>query len=334
MTSNPIHPGPRPVRWLAAALTVGLYVASLAAHAQAQPPTFPSRAITMVVPYAPGGLSDGIGRLVAQRLGEKWKQPVVVENRPGGGTIIGTQAVARSAPDGHTILLTSFGYTLNQILVKNLPYDAAALAPLNMVALAPNVLYVHPSVGVSSVGELVALARRSPGKLTFASSGNASSPHMAVELFASVTKTDIVHVPYKGTGPAMSDVLGGQVTGIFDTMQSMQYVGAGKLKALAVATPKRLAAAPDVPTFAEAGLPAMEMASWWGYFVPGATPAAVRQKLFDDIQDVLSSPDTQARIAALGAEPSLASRAEFVRFLDGERERWTRVTRERHITLD
>lgn len=315
---------------LAAAAAVELCIAS--SHAQPQP--FPSRAVTMVVPYAPGGLSDAVGRLLAQRLGEKWKQPVVVENRPGGGTIIGTQAVARSAPDGHTLLLTSFGYTLNQILVKNLPYDAASLAPLNMVALAPNVLYVHPSAGISSLDELIATARKNPGKLTFASSGNASSPHMAVELFASVTKTEIVHVPYKGTGPAMSDVLGGQVTGIFDTMQSMQYVKSGKLKALAVATPKRMAAAPDLPTFAEAGLPAMEMASWWGYFVPSATSAAVRQKLFDDIQEVLSSPDTQARISALGAEPSVVGRAEFLRFLDSERERWTRVTRERHISLD
>ncbi|RZM04275.1 MAG: tripartite tricarboxylate transporter substrate binding protein [Variovorax sp.] len=322
------------LRFAAVAVVAAAGLGVAASTRAQQPPAFPSRAVTMVVPYAPGGLSDGIGRLIAQRLGEKWKQPVVVENRPGGGTIIGTQAVARSAPDGHTILLTSFGYTLNQVLVKNLPYDAAALAPLNMVALAPNVLYVHPSVGASSVDELIAMARKNPGKLTFASSGNASSPHMAVELFASVTKTDIVHVPYKGTGPAMADVLGGQVTGIFDTLQSMQYAKSGRLRALAVATPNRMPAAPDVPTFAEAGLPAMEMASWWGYFVPAATPAGVRRKLFDDIQDVLSSPDTQARITALGAEPSVVGQAEFVRFLGSERERWTRVTRERHITLD
>jgi len=164
---------------------------------------------------------------------------------------------------------------LNQVLMKNLPYDAGALAP--------NVLYVHPSVAAPTVDELIAMARKNPGKLTFASSGNASSPHMAVELFASVTKIDIIHVPYKGTGPAMSDVLGGQVTGIFDTMQSMQYVKVGKLKALAVATPRRLASAPDVPTFAETGLPAMEMANWFGYFVPSATPATVRAQLFNDI---------------------------------------------------
>ncbi len=312
----------------AAANTLG--IAHLSAVAQA----FPSRPVTMVVPFAPGGLSDGIGRILATKLGEKWKQTVVVDNRPGGGTIIGTQAVVKSAPDGHTMLLTSFGFTINQILVKNLPYDTRALAPLNMVAIAPNVLYVHSTVPAATVSELIAMAKANPGKLTFASSGNATSPHMAAELFASVTGTDVVHVPYRGTGPAMVDVLGGQVTGIFDTMQSMQYAKAGKLKALAIATRKRLPGAPDLPTFAEAGFPAIEMASWWGYFVPAETPLAVRQKIFDDIQDVLMAPDTQARIAAIGAEPSVVSQAEFVRFLDTERDRWTKVIRERNIKLE
>lgn len=329
-TACSIPGGGRLARWAIAAAWCASALAALPAAAQ----NFPSRPVTIVVPYAPGGLSDGIGRIVATRLAERWKQPVIVDNRAGAGTIIGTQMVVKSAPDGHTILLTSFGYTINQILVKNLPYDTRALAPLNMVALAPNVLYLHPSVRASSVADLVALAKANPGKLTFASSGNASSPHMAAELFASVAGVDVVHVPYKGTGPAMADVLGGQVTGIFDTLQSMQYAKAGKLKALAIATRTRSPTAPEVPTFAERGLPAMEMASWWGYFVPSATPAPLRQKIFDDIQEVLSSPDTQARIAALGAEPAIASHAEFVRFLDHETERWSKVTRERSIKLD
>lgn len=313
----------------ALALTTGLLQAPASAA-----PGFPTRQVTLVVPFAPGGISDGIGRILATKLSEKWKQTVVVDNRAGGGTIIGTQAVVKSPPDGHTLLLTSFGYTTNQILVKNLPYDAKALAPLNMVAIAPNVLYVHNTVPAGNVAEMITLAKASPGKLTFASSGNASSPHMAAELFASVTGTDIVHIPYKGTGPAMNDVLGGQVTGIFDTMQSMQYVKAGKLKALAIATKKRLPGAPDVPTFAEAGIPQMEMASWWGFFVPADTPAALRKAIFDDVQAVLSEPDTQARITATGAEPSVVSAPEFVRFLDSELTRWTRVIRERNIRLE
>lgn len=315
------------------ALTVGATALSMV-YLPVSAQVFPTRHVTMVVPYAPGGISDGIGRIVATKLAEKWKRAVVVENRPGAGTIIGTQAVAKSAPDGHTILLTSFGYTLNPILIKSLPYDAGALTSLNMVALAPNVLYVHPTVPAASLNDLVSMAKANPGKVTFASSGNASSPHMAAELFASVTGISMVHVPYKGTGPAMVDVLGGQVTGIFDTLQSMQYVKAGKLKALAIASRKRSASAPDLPTFAELGIPAMEMASWWGYFVSAETPIKLREKIFNDIQEVLSLPDTQTKIAALGADPTVVSQAEFGRFLDSERDRWTKVTRERQIKLD
>lgn len=314
--------------FVAAAITLGM------THLSAAAQTFPSRQVTIVVPYPPAGITDGIGRIVAAKLAEKWKQPVLVDNRPGGGTIIGTQSVVKSVPDGHTILLTSFGFTTNQILVKNLPYDSRALAPLNMAAIAPNVLYVHATVPAATVSELIALAKANPGKLSFASSGNASSTHMAAELFFSLTGTDAVHVPYKGTSPAMVSVLGGQVTGIFDTMQSMQYVKAGKLKALAIATKKRLPGAPELPTFAEAGLPAMEMASWFGYFVSAETPVAVRRQIFDDIQDVLMAPETQSKIAALGAEPAVMSQAEFARFLDTEQDRWTKVIRERHIKLD
>lgn len=312
----------------AVALALGVGPGSSAAQ------SFPTHPVTIVVPFAPGGLSDGIGRILATRLSEKWKQTVLVDNRPGGGTIIGTQAVLKAPPDGHTLLLTSFGFTTNQILVKSLPYDSRSLAPLNMVAVAPNVLYVHATVPATTVDDLVKMAKANPGRLNFASSGNASSPHMAAELFASVTGTDVVHVPYKGTGPAMADVLGGQVTGIFDTMQSMQYVKSGKLKALAVATKKRLPEAPGVPTFAELGIPAMDMASWWGFFVPVETPSPVRKKLFDEIQEVLVSPDTQARIAALGALPSVSSQADFQRFLDSELARWTQVIRERNIKLE
>ena len=308
--------------------------ALVAVHAPAAAQTFPSRPVTMVVPFPPAGITDGIARLVAPKLAEKWKQPVIVDNRAGGGTIIGTQAVVKAPADGHTLLLTSFGFTTNQILVKNLPYEARSLAPLNLTSTAPNVLYLHPSVPASTVAELIAYAKANPGKLTFASSGNATSPHLAAELFASATGIEFVHVPYKGTAPAMADVLGGQVSGIFDTMQSMQYVKAGKLKALAVASRKRLPGAPELPTFAEAGIPAMEMASWFGYFVAAETPAAVRKKLFDDIQEVLAMPDTQAKIAALGAEPALIGQADFARFLDSELDRWTKVIRERRIKLD
>ena len=316
------------------ALLLFVAAASAIAGTPATAQTFPSRPVTMVVPFAPAGITDGIARIVAPKLAEKWKQPVIVDNRAGGGTIVGTQSVVKAPADGHTLLLTSFGFTTNQILVKNLPYESRSLAPLNLTATAPNVLYLHPSVPASTVAELIAYAKANPGKLTFASSGNATSPHLAAELFASVTGIELVHVPYKGTAPAMADVLGGQVSGIFDTMQSMQYVKAGKLKVLAVASRKRLPGAPLLPTFAEAGIPAMEMASWFGYFVAAETPLALRKKLFDDIQEVLAMPDMQAKIAALGTEPALIGQADFVRFLDSELERWTKVIRERRIKID
>ena len=309
-------------------------LAAASAVAVAQTPAFLTKPVTMVVPFAPGGITDGLARLFAARLGEKWKQPVLVDNRPGGGTVIGTRDVVKAAPDGHTLLLTSFGYVINQILYKNLPYEPKALAPLNLVGLSPNVLYLHPSVPASNVAELVAYAKANPGKLTFASSGNATSPHIAAELFGSITGTGVVHVPYRGTGPAMADLLGGQVSGIFDTLQSMPYVKAGKLKVLAVANEQRLPAAPEVPTFREAGLPGMVTASWFGFFMPAATPEAVQKQLVDDIQEVSKQPDVRAKIVQLGVEPAALPQRDFQRFLDAELARWTELTRARNIKLD
>lgn len=299
-----------------------------------QAPVFPSKPVTLVVPFAPGGITDGLGRLVAVKLAEKWKQPVIVENRPGGGTVIGTRDVAKAAPDGHTVLLTSFGYVINQILFKNLPYEPKSLVPLNLVGLSPNILYLHPSVPVSNVVELVQYAKANPGKLTFASSGNATSPHIAAELFGSLTESNVVHVPYKGTGPAMIDVLGGQVSGIFDTMQSMTYVKAGRLKAIAVTSEQRLAEAPTLQTFKEAGLTGMLSASWFGFFTSSSTPDLIQRQIFNDIQDIIKQPEIRAKIVQLGVEPAAGSQRDFQRFLDVELERWTTLTKARNIKLD
>lgn len=315
-------------------LLAGAALLAASAVASAQAPAYPARPVTLVVPYAPGGITDGAARAIAQKLGEKWKQPVVVSNRAGGGTTIGTREVAAAAGEGHTLLLTSFGFVMNQILMKSLPYDPKALVPLNMVGLAPNVLYLHPSVPAATLPELVAHAKAQPGALKFASSGNASSPHIAAELFGSLTATQVVHVAYRGTGPAMQDVLGGQVSGIFDTLQSMQYVKAGKLKPIAVAHTERLPGAPDVPTFRELGLPGMVTSSWFGFFLPSATPEALRRRIFDDIQDVLKQPDVRAKLVQLGLEPTVETQAEFQRFLNNEIERWSTLTKARNIQLD
>lgn len=316
------------------ACAFGAAILAASGAASAQGPAYPTKPVNLVVPYAPGGITDGAARAIAQKLGEKWKQPVLVINRGGGGTVIGTKEVSAAGPDGHTLLLTSFGYVMNQVLHKALPYEPKSLAPLNMVGLAPNVLYLHPTVPVSNVQELVAYAKANPGALKFASSGNASSPHIAAELFGSITGANVVHVPYRGTGPAMQDVLGGQVSGIFDTMQSLPYVKAGKLKVIAVAHGERLTGAPEVPTFKEAGLPGMVTSSWWGFFASATTPEPLRRKIFDDIQDVLKQPELRARLVQLGMEPTPGTQADFQRFLDNEVERWTALTKTRSINLD
>jgi len=296
--------------------------------------SYPSKPVSIVVPYAPGGITDSVGRLLGARLGEAWKQPVLVENRAGGGTIIGTAAVAKAAPDGHTILLTSFGFTTNQILVASLPYDPASLRPVTLVGTAPNVLYVHPSVPVGTSREVIEYAKKKPREMMFASSGNASSPHIAAELFASMTGVEITHVPYKGTGPAMIDMLAGRVHAIFDTMQSMPYAKAGKLKPIAVANKRRLALAPELPTFEEAGLANFTSASWFGLFVPAMTPAQVQRKIYDDVRQILDTPGMRERIIQTGLEPAMTTPEEFGAFLKSELDKWGTLIRARNIRLE
>jgi tripartite-type tricarboxylate transporter receptor subunit TctC len=315
-------------------LAAVLLMFAIAPMASSQPPVFPSKPVTLIVPFAPGGITDGLARLIATKLSEKWKQSVIVENKAGGGTIIGTQLVAKAGADGHMLLLTSFGYITNQILVKDLPYDPKSLAAISLVGISPNVLYLHPTVPVSNVAGLIEYAKANPGKLMFASSGNVTSPHIAAELFGSLTGTSVVHVPYRGTGPAMNDVLGGQVSGIFDTMQSMPYAKAGKLKAIAVTAERRLLNAPDVPTFKEAGLPGMVIASWFGFFLPAVTPESTQNQVFNDIRDVVTQPDMRAKIIQLGVEPFDGGRRDFQAFLDAELPRWTALIKARGIKLD
>ena len=257
---------------IASALALAM-LASTAAAAD-----FPAKPVQMVVPYSPGGLTDNLARRYADKLSEAWKQPVVVENKPGAGSSIGAAAVARSAPDGYTMLLGSVGMVTNHMLLKKMPYEPSQLVPLALVALAPNVLYIHPSIPANNVKEFVEYAKKNPGKVSFASSGVGSSPHLAAELFASKTGIDAIQVPYKGTGPAIADFLGGQVNAYFDTMQSMKYAKDGSIRALGVTTEKRIADAPDLPTIEESGVASgVISSSWFGFFVPAATPADVQK---------------------------------------------------------
>ena len=303
----------------------------------AQAQTFPTRPVTLVVPYAAGGLTDVVARVLAPRLAERWGQSVVVENRAGGGTTIGTGHVARAAGDGHTLLLTAFGYIGNQIMLPSLPYDPKALAPLAMVSDSPSVLYVRASLPVNSLAELIAYGRANPGKLTFASSGNASSPHIAAEQFADMAGLQIVHIPYKGNGPAINDLLGGQVDALFDSPATMSHVATGKLKVLGHGYSAPNPRMPQVPPINKAGIPALarfEAGGWFGMFIPSATPEALQQRIHQDIRAVLDNKDVKEAISRTGTDPRPMSRAEMAAYLQAELERWGPVIRSRNIKPD
>jgi tripartite-type tricarboxylate transporter receptor subunit TctC len=247
--------------------------------ARAQDPAagFPARTIRIVVPFPPGGVTDRLARVVAQKMQEHWGQPAVVENRPGASGMIAAEAVAKSAPDGYTIMMGHIGtHAINVSLFSKLPYDPVRdFAPVSLLVSVPNVLLVHPSVPANSVQELVALAKARPGTLNFASPGSGTSGHMSAELFKSLAGIDIVHVPYKGPGPALQDLVAGQVNMLFDTVaSSMPQVRGGKVKGLAVTTRERSAIAPDVPTMAESGVAGYEIAPWFAAYAPAGTPPA------------------------------------------------------------
>jgi tripartite-type tricarboxylate transporter receptor subunit TctC len=295
---------------------------------------YPERPVQLVVPYTPAGLTDVLGRLIAAKLSEKWGKSVVVENRPGGGATIGTAHVANAAPDGYTILEGSVGTVTNPFLMKQLSYDPKALAPVALVGVAPLVIVVNPKVPATNVKELVAYAKSNPGGLTFASSGNGSSPHITAELFAARAGIKITHVPYRGTAPALNDLMGGQVNAAFDTRQTAPYLQAGRLRAIAVAGDTRLPQLPDLPTITESGVDGVVSKSWFGFFVPAATPQKVREKLEHDILEVARQPDVQAKISEMGLEPDTMNTRDFTAFLQSESQKWGEVIRSQNITIN
>lgn len=295
---------------------------------------FPSKPVQLVVPYSPGGLTDNLARRYAEQLSAAWKQPVVVENKPGAGSAIGAGNVARAAPDGYTVLLGSVGMVTNPLLLKKMPYESESLVPLALVALAPNVLYVHPSVPATNVKELVAYAKANPGHLSFASSGVGSSPHLAAELFATKTGIDVIQVPYKGTGPAIADFLGGQVNAYFDTMQSMKYAKDGSIRAIAITTKERIADAPDLPTVEESGVaPGVLSSSWFGFFVPASTPADVQKQIAQAIQKIAEDKEMKAVVSGMGLIPEFLDQAQFKQFTNDETVKWRDVIETQKISI-
>jgi tripartite-type tricarboxylate transporter receptor subunit TctC len=291
---------------------------------------FPLKPVRLVVTYPAGGPADIAARALAQKLAESWGQQVVVDNRAGAGGIIGTQLVANAAADGYTLLHgTAAGLVINPLLTKKLPYDTLRdFAPVSMVVIVPQLLVVHPSVPVTNLKELIALAKSSPGRLNYASVGVGSPNHLGMELLKTMSGVEMVHVPYKGATPAMADLIAGQVQLAFNGMASvLPLVATGKLKAIAVGSARRSAAAPDVPTVAEAGLPGFEYVAWNGNFAPSATPPALVAKISGDIRTALAAPAVVQRLTGLGSEPSPSTPAEFSAYLREDQLRWSRVVK-------
>jgi tripartite-type tricarboxylate transporter receptor subunit TctC len=317
-------------QWIA--LWFGLLISC---GALAQP--FPSKPVRIINPFAPGGATDQIARHMAQKLTEAWGQPVVVENRPGASGAIGVEVVAKSTPDGYTLLIaTQTTHAANPALYSKLPYDAAKdFAPLTLVGSTPLALLVHPSVRASSVQELIAHLKANPGKLSYGSGGNGTSQHLTMELFKKMTGTFIVHIPYKGAGPALTDFLGGQLQLMFDNLPTaLPHVKAGKLKALAVSTAQRSALAPELPTIAESGLAGYDLATWFAFFAPAATPREVLTKVSADMRNALAQPDMKERLVATGVDVRGSSAEELAAFHRAEVAKWAKIVKDSGAKLD
>jgi tripartite-type tricarboxylate transporter receptor subunit TctC len=299
-------------------------------------PAYPSRTIRLVVPYVPGGGVDFVGRLVGQKLTEALGVTVFVDNRPGGGTNIGSEFVARAAPDGYTLLVAGVPNSANMALYQKLPYDTLKdFAPVILLDTAPNLLAVHPSVPAKSVKELIALAKAKAGGLTYASAGIGSSNHLSGELFRTMAGIDIVHIPYKGGGAAITDLLAGQVSMYFGTTPStLPFVQNKKLRALGVTTAKRTVAAPEVPTIAEAGLPGYEQSAWHGLLAPAGTPEPVIAKLHAEVSKLLRSPDVIDRFKVQGIDVIGGSTAEFAAFIRQDIAKYAKLVQTAGIRID
>ena len=299
---------------------------------------YPNRPVRVIVPFAPGGSNDLIARLVSAELTKMWSHSVVVENRAGAGGNIGAEAVARAAPDGHLLLLTGAGpLAINKALFKTpLGYEPERdFAPIRLIASVPLVLMVHPSLPVRSIQDLTAYARANPGKINFGSSGNGTTNHLAGELFKSMVKADMQHIPYKGSAPALQDLLGGQIPMLFDTMPSaLPQVKSGAVRGLGVATLKRAAALSDLPTISESGLSGFEVSAWFGLVAPAKTPADVLKKIATDIGTVYSHPQIIARFAEIGAEPGALSLEAFRAFLTSETSKFTKIIKDSGASVD
>jgi len=307
----------------------GCAIAAGSAFAQ----TFPAKPVRIVVAAGAGGGVDTISRITGQRLAERWNQQVVIENRAGAGGVVGSELVARAAADGYTLLTMSISYAVIPAMHKDLSYDPVRdFAPVGVLVNAPNILVVHPSLPVKSVKELITLARAHPGTLTYASSGNGGAANLALEAFKLATQTDIVHVPYKGTGPGVTDLIAGRISlSCTAVVSAMEYVKRDKLRALATVGARRTQAAPELPTVAEAGVPGYAVDVWYAMFAPAATPKDVLAQLNGEITKLLAVPETKARLAAVGLEPAMEPLDKTNAYVQSEMAKWSKVVKAANI---
>jgi tripartite-type tricarboxylate transporter receptor subunit TctC len=313
-------------RWQRLALTALFALSASCAWSQA----YPTKPIRLVVPYPPGGTTDILAREVGQRLSTTLGQPVVIDNRPGAAGNIGTEHVAKSAPDGYTLLMCTVNtHAINASLYAKLPYDHVKdFTPIILVAAVPNILEVTPSLPVNTVSDLIKLAKEKPGQINFASSGSGTSIHMSGELFKTMAGVDMTHVPYKGSAPAIADLMGGQVQVMFDNLpSSLQQIKAGKLRAIAVTSAQRAPALPDIPTIAESGLPGFEASSWFGVVAPAGTPPAIIARINADLDQWLRSSETREKLLAQGAAAAGGTPEQFAAHIRAETEKWAKVVK-------
>ena len=313
--------------------TLLLAASSTLAVAQA----WPSKPVTIIVPFVPGGGTDLGARLMAQKLSTRWGQSVVVDNRGGAGGVVGADAVARAKPDGYTLLVGNLGtQSINPVLYKKLPYDPdKAFAPVSLIAELPFFVLARPTLPAANVRELIALAKKEPGKISFGSSGNGGAPHLSGEVFSAMSQTQLMHVPYKGGGAVMTDLIAGHVDLLFaSVLESIGHVKNGKLKALAVTTTARSDSMPDVPTVAESGLPGYESGSWIALLAPAGTPKDIVDKVAADMKAVLADETTRQALSQQGAIPRSSTPAQLQSLIDNDRKRYERIIRDKHISID
>lgn len=312
------------------ALIIG--AAASAAFAQA----WPNKPISLVVPFPPGGTTDVLARAIGQQLSTSLGQPVIIESKPGAGATIGADFVAKSKADGYVFLMGAVHHTIASTVYKKLPYDFQKdFSPVSIVAMVPNVLTTNPSVAAKSLAELLALAKTQPGKLTYGSNGNGTAQHLIGAQFESMGKVTLVHVPYKGSGPLATDLLGGQINMSFDTITPvLPHIKAGKLRALAVTTARRSPALPDVPTLDEAGMKGFDLGTWFGLLAPAGTPAPIIEKMSREIARIVASPEFKKKMEEIGAEPIGNTPVQMAQQIREDTERYAKLVRDAGVTID